>query len=99
MLINKSQEDKNIILKLDGRLDTTTSPKLQEALAPVFDEADKVILDFEKLAYISSAGLRVLLMGQKTATARNIIFSVKNVSEDIMEVFNMTGFTDMLNIE
>ena len=99
MLINKKQDNDNIILVLDGRLDTTTSPKLQEALIPAIDEAEKIILDFEKLAYISSAGLRVLLMGQKTATSRNTDLVIKNVSEEIMEVFDMTGFTDMLVIE
>jgi len=99
MLINQKQDNDNIILVLDGRLDTTTSPKLQEALIPAIDEAEKVILDFEKLAYISSAGLRVLLMGQKTATSRNTDLVIKNVSEEIMEVFDMTGFTDMLVIE
>ena len=99
MLINKKQDNEAIIFELDGRLDTTTAPKLQEALIPAIDEADKVILSFEKLAYVSSAGLRVLLMGQKTATAKNTNFTIKNVSEEIMEVFDMTGFTDMLNIE
>ena len=99
MTINKSQENSNIIFALDGRLDTTTSPKLQEVLIPAFDDAGKVVLDFKDLVYISSAGLRVLLMGQKTATTKSVDFAIKNVSEDIMEVFDMTGFTDMLNIE
>ena len=99
MNINKKQEGETIIFSLDGRLDTATSPKLQETLIPAFDETGNIVLDFEKLAYISSAGLRVLLMGQKTATTKNAKLVIKNVSEDIMEVFEMTGFSDMLTIE
>jgi len=99
MTINKTQDNGNIMFALDGRLDTTTSPKLQEVLIPAFDETNKVVLDFNELAYISSAGLRVLLMGQKTATSKDAELIIKNVSDDIMEVFDMTGFSDMLHIE
>ena len=98
MIINKSNDGDKVILTLKGRLDTTTSPNLQEVLIPAFDDANEVILDFAELVYISSAGLRVLLMGQKTADAKNAPMSIKNVSEDIMEVFEMTGFADMLNL-
>ena len=98
MTINKSKEGEKIIIALEGRLDTTTSPNLQEVLIPAFDDANEIVLDFAELVYISSAGLRVLLMGQKTADAKNAPMSIKNVSEDIMEVFEMTGFADMLSI-
>ena len=98
MTINKTLENGKLTLALDGRLDTTTAPKLQDALIPAFDEAKEIILDFTKLAYVSSAGLRVLLLGQKTAKAKGASMIVSGVSGEIMEVFDMTGFSDMLKI-
>ena len=98
MTINKVLENNKITLTLEGRLDTITSPQLQEALIPAFNEANEIVLDFAKLAYVSSAGLRVLLMGEKTSKSANVPMSIKNVSEEIMEVLDMTGFTDMLTI-
>ena len=98
MIINSVQENDKIIFALEGRLDTITAPKLQSALIPAFDEAKEVLLDFAKLAYVSSAGLRVLLIGQKTAKAKGASMMITGVSEEIMEVFDMTGFTDMLTI-
>ena len=99
MTINKKTDNGNIVFILNGRLDTTTAPKLQETLIPALEENVKqVILDFNGLAYVSSAGLRVLLMGQKTATKNNISMIIKNVPDEIMDVFNMTGFADMLEI-
>ena len=98
MHINKTQDSGKITLALDGRLDTTTAPQLQDTLLPAFDEAKEVVLDFAKLAYVSSAGLRVLLMGQKSAKAKGASMALTGVSEEIMEVFEMTGFADMLTI-
>ena len=98
MNIHKSLDNGKITFALDGRLDTTSSPRLQEVLLPSFDEADDITIDFSGLAYVSSAGLRVLLMGQKTAKSKNATMKVTNVSEEIMEVFDMTGFSDMLTI-
>jgi len=98
MTINKTQENGKITLALDGRLDTTTSPRLQDVLIPALNETTQVELDFTKLAYVSSAGLRVLLIGQKMAKAKNASMTVSGVSEEIMEVFNMTGFSDILEI-
>jgi len=98
MTINKTQENGKITLALDGRLDTTTSPRLQDVLIPALNETTQVELDFTKLAYVSSAGLRVLLIGQKTAKAKNASMTVSGVSEEIMEVFDMTGFSDILEI-
>jgi anti-anti-sigma factor len=99
MLINKTLENGQATLVLEGRLDTTTSPQLQDALVQAFEEAKNVRLDFAKLAYVSSAGLRVLLIGVKTAQAKGGAMKVCNVSDEIMEVFEMTGFADMLDIE
>ena len=98
MTIKKVQGNGKITLVLEGRLDTNTSPQLQEALVPAFSEAKEVELDFSELVYVSSAGLRVLLMGQKTAISKKASMTLSCVSEEIMEVFEMTGFSDMLTI-
>jgi anti-anti-sigma factor len=98
MNINKTQTAEKTTLTLSGRLDTTTAPKLQEELIPEFDTAKHVELNFAELAYVSSAGLRVLLMGEKTAKAKGGKLTLVNVSVEIMEVFEMTGFADMLTI-
>lgn len=98
MTINKTHENGKSTFALEGRLDTTTAPQLQGELIPVFDEEKEVILDFSQLAYVSSAGLRVLLIGQKTAKAKGASMTVTGVSEEIMEVLEMTGFADILTI-
>ena len=99
MNISKLLEEGRIVLALDGRLDTASAPRLQEVLIPAFDEAGDVTLDFADLAYVSSAGLRVLLTGLKTAKARGASMTVRKVSDEIMEVLEMTGFADMLAFE
>ncbi len=99
MKIEKSAQAGGLVLALEGRLDTTTAPQLQAVLIPAFDEANQIELDFADLAYVSSAGLRVLLMGQKTATATGGSLTLTHVSEEIMEVFDMTGFSDLLTIK
>ena len=98
MTINKTQNGDKITLTLSGRLDTITASSLQEALIPEFDTAKHIELDFQELAYVSSAGLRVLLMGEKTAKAKGAKQTLVNVSAEIMEVFDMTGFTEILHI-
>ena len=98
MTINETMENGKLTIALEGRLDTTTATQLQEVLIPAFDEAKEINLNFAKLAYVSSAGLRVLLMGQKTAKVKCAVMTVSNVSEEIMEVLDMTGFSDMLTI-
>lgn len=98
MNIQKTQTGETTILTLSGRLDTTTAPQLQEVLIPAFDESRQVELNFAELAYVSSAGLRVLLMGQKAAKAKSGSMTLTGVSADVMEVFEMTGFADMLTI-
>jgi anti-anti-sigma factor len=99
MNIQKAQNGESTTLTLSGRLDTTTATQLQTALIPEFDAAKTVVLDFAGLEYVSSAGLRVLLMGEKTAKAKGCKQTLVNVSEEIMEVFEMTGFAGILNIE
>ena len=99
MEITKTENNATTVLSLSGRLDTTTAPQLQDVLIPALDEAAEIVLDFAALAYVSSAGLRVLLTGQKTAKAKNVSMIIRNVSEEIAEVFDMTGFSDILTIE
>ncbi len=98
MNISRVQEEGKLSLALEGRLDTTTAPQLQDVLLPAFDEAKEIALDFRKLAYVSSAGLRVLLMGQKESKRKGGAMTLTGVSEDVMEVFEMTGFADILTI-
>jgi anti-sigma B factor antagonist len=81
---------------LDGRLDTTTAPELEKLLCENCADCTALVLDCEKLVYISSAGLRVLLANQKKM---NGSMKLVNVCELVMEVFEMTGFTDILTIE
>ena len=98
MTISKTIETDKIIFALNGRLDTVTAPLLQDDLISALGEVSEVVLDFTALVYISSAGLRVLLVGLKTAIAKGSSMTISNVSDDIMEVFKMTGFSGMLNI-
>jgi anti-anti-sigma factor len=84
---------------VSGRLDTNSAPQLQEALLPELESAKRLVLDFSSLDYISSSGLRVLLIGEKTAKEKSITLLLTHVSEEIMEIFDMTGFTNMLEIE
>ena len=99
MNIQRIQNGNKTEFALSGRLDTSTAPQLQEALIPEFNTATSVILNFAGLTYVSSAGLRVLLMGEKTAKAKSGKQTVINVSDEIMEVFEMTGFSNVLHFE
>jgi anti-sigma B factor antagonist len=96
MKINFSNNNSILSIALDGRLDTTTAPELESFLGKNYDGTGSIVIDCEKLSYISSAGLRVLLAAQKrTKGAMKLI----NVCELVMEVFEMTGFADILVIE
>ena len=99
MTITRSECTHGVDLTLEGRLDTNTAPKLQEELLPELNAGKHVLLDFAKVSYVSSAGLRVLLMGEKAAKAKSSRQVLKNVSATIMEVFEITGFASILNIE
>lgn len=96
--IEKKESGSELTLFLSGRLDTTTSPILENEIAAVTDGVTALILDIEKLDYISSAGLRVLLSTQKKMSKQGKL-TIKNVQENVMEVFEITGFSDILNIE
>lgn len=98
MQINKTKNDSNLTLALTGRLDTNTAPLLEAELGDGLDGVTDLILDFASLEYISSAGLRVILSAQKEMNARGKMV-IKNVCADIMDVFDITGFSDILTIE
>ena len=86
------------VLEIVGRLDTITAPALEKTSHENFGEIKNLILDFKQLEYISSAGLRVLLSAQKKLQ-QNGTMKLKNVREEVMDVFEMTGFADILTIE
>ena len=96
--IEKKLDGKTLTVALEGRLDTTTAPQLEAELKAAMDGADSLILDFEKLEYISSAGLRVLLSAQKVM-ARQGEMKIVHVNETILEIFEVTGFSEILTIE
>ena len=85
-------------LALIGRLDTVTAPELEAEISAILPTAESLVLDMEKLEYISSAGLRVILKTQKALTQKAGLKLI-NVSDDVREVFEITGFSDFLTIE
>ena len=85
-------------IALEGRLDTTTAPVLEEELKKEISGVEELYFDFQALDYISSAGLRVLLSAQKTMNKQGKMV-IKNANEDVMEIFEVTGFVDILSIE
>lgn len=97
MTINKNLEGEKLNVAVEGRLDTSTAPELEKELSDLAG-VKELVLDFAKLEYVSSAGLRVLLASQKAMNAQGKML-IKNVNETIMEVFEITGFADILTIE
>ena len=98
MTINKTMDGKTLNVALEGRLDTVTAPELEASLKEDLDKAENLVMDFSKLEYISSAGLRILLSAHKSMAGKGGM-KVKNVNEIVNEVFEVTGFSDILNIE
>lgn len=98
MTIEIKREKKELIVALLGRLDTTTAPTLENAINENISDSEKLILDCKGLEYISSAGLRVVLNAQKKMQQMGEM-KVVNVCEEVMEVFEITGFVDILTIE
>ena len=98
MTITKNQDGAALVIALEGRLDTTTAPELEKELKDALPGVTGLTLDLEKLEYISSAGLRVLLAAQKTMSAQGTMKLI-HVNEIIMEIFEITGFSDILTIE
>ena len=98
MMIEIKRNVENTVVELVGRLDTTTAPSLEKMLNEDIGESKNLIFDFKGLEYISSAGLRVLLATQKRMQKIGSM-KVINVCEEVMEVFEITGFADILTIE
>lgn len=96
--IKKNLEGSKLEFVLDGRLDTITAPQLEEEVKASIDGVTELVFDFCGLAYVSSAGLRVLLSAQKTMNEKGSMV-VRNVSDEIQEIFDVTGFSDILTIE
>lgn len=99
MTINIKNEGNAIVIVLGGRLDTTTAPELEQKFNSIFDSTKEIVFDFKELEYISSAGLRVMLLAQKQANKENTKMKIINVCDEINEIFEMTGFSDILTIE
>lgn len=97
MNITTTTDNGSSRISIEGRLDTTTSPELEKEIKAIVPETDNLVFDFKDLAYISSAGLRVLLSAQKQMMKKGEMH-IENVNEAVMEVFEITGFTEILSI-
>ncbi len=98
MTIQKAMNGSTLEIALEGRLDTVTAPELEAELKQSMDGAESLVFDFSKLDYISSAGLRVLLSAHKVMSRKGGM-KVTHVNEIVQEVFDVTGFSDILTIE
>ena len=98
MTINTNADGSKLNIALEGRLDTSSAPKLEAVLKETLRGVTELTMDFEKLDYISSAGLRVLLAAMKVMKKQGSMV-VRHVNETVMEVFEITGFADLLTIE
>lgn len=98
MTIEKTANGTELTMSIVGRLDTTTAPQLEAELKESYAGVTKLVFDFAELAYLSSAGLRVLLQAQKTMNKQGEMV-IKNVNETINDIFDVTGFIDILTIE
>ena len=99
MQITEQRENDVITISIEGRVDTNTSPQLQEAILKSFQKVKQVILDFGNCVYVSSAGLRALLIGQKTANSKKGTMKLIQVPEILMSVLKVSGFINILTIE
>lgn len=88
-----------IRLMVEGKVDTNTSPQLQQAILTAFQKSNSLVIDFLNVSYISSAGLRALLIGQKTANSKGGSMTLANVSEGVMSVLKVSGFANILKVE
>lgn len=98
MTITNERNNDQLTIAIEGRLDTTTAPQLEKFLSENTDGVKDIVIDMAKLEYISSAGLRVLLAAHKKMSKTGTLKLV-NVCDEVMEVFDMTGFSDILDIE
>ena len=96
--ISKKSDGSALTVTLEGRLDTSTAPELEETLKDGLDNVTDLVFDLKEMQYISSAGLRVLLSAQKVMNKKGTMV-IRNASEQIREIFDVTGFSDILTIE
>ncbi len=98
MQITEYRENDMITISIEGRVDTNTSPQLQDAILKSFQKVNQIVLDFEKCTYVSSAGLRALLIGQKTANSKKGAMKLVHVPDILMSVLQVSGFINILTI-
>ena len=98
MTINQNKNGNKLTYAIEGRIDTKTSPDLEKALDGALDGITNLVFDFAEVSYISSAGLRVLLKAQKQMNKQGEM-KILHANEDIMEIFEVTGFSEILTIE
>jgi anti-anti-sigma factor len=98
MIINKIQDGNKLTVTLEGRLDSNSAPQLDVELKTNLEDIKELVLDFAELVYLSSAGLRVILAAQKQMNKQGKMVIVK-VNETIMDIFEISGFTEILTIE
>ena len=100
MKVEISQTDNQVMVSIEGRLDTVTSSEFEKTVSPYFTTpAIELVLDFAAMEYISSAGLRVVLMAHKSITAKGGKFIIRNLNNEVRSVFDMTGFSRILTIQ
>lgn len=99
MEINILKENETSVVVIEGRVDTVTSPELESAVKPLINMGASVVFECEKLEYISSAGLRVVLATHKQLTACAGKFAIRHLNREVRSVFDITGFSKILNIE
>ena len=98
MTINKQLDGSKLNIALEGRLDTNTAPELEADLRTALDGVTELVFDLKDLAYVSSAGLRVLLSAQKVMNKQGTMV-IRNANDDLKEIFDVAGFNDILTIE
>lgn len=99
MQITETRDNKVITLAIEGRVDTNKSPQVQDAILKSFQKVNYLVLDFEHCTYISTAGLRALLIGQKTASSKKGTMKLIHVPEILMTILELSGFVKILTIE
>ena len=99
MEVNNKRVDDVLTINVEGRLDSTTAPALEDSMRTIMDGAKEIIFDFTKLEYISSAGLRILLATQKIMNKTDGRLKVVGINDEVKEIFEATGFNEILTVE
>ncbi len=99
LIVNKNEEGSKLTLSLEGRLDMLTTDILENALDGALDQVEELVMDLKDLEYISSAGLRIFLKAEQAVEEKNGTMKIINLSDDVHEIFEITGFADVFTIE